>query len=175
MLCLAARSASACTSFLPATTPVGLLETAFGTDYWIRPQGPVIRGEYSEPEPDLSVVRGAPDDFEDHPSTVLLVVEVSKTSLSLDTKKKQSLYASMGVPDYWVLDLENRQLLVFRQPISDENADLGHRYEQVETIAAAGHVSPLEKPDARLAVADMLPIRQDSGPLTSNPLPKLGK
>jgi Uma2 family endonuclease len=63
----------------------------------------------------------------------------------------------MGVPDYWVIDLENRQLWVHRQPVADASSLFGHRYSQVETIAADGQVSPLEKPDSWIAVAQMLP------------------
>lgn len=133
------------------------LKELFGDGYWVRGQLPVVHGERSEPEPDVSVIRGSRADHTEHPHSAVLAVEVSKTTLDFDTGKKSHLYAAAGVPDYWVLDLENRQLLVFRQPIADEQVDLGHRYQSVETIAADGHVSPLEKPTAKLAVADMLP------------------
>jgi len=134
-----------------------LLDAAFGVGYWIRPQGPVARDEHTEPEPDLCVVQGSLEDFDDHPTASVLMMEINKTSLAYDTTTKAHLYASMGVPDYWVLDLQNRQLLVYRQPVEESEAPFGFRYAQVETIAADGQVSPLEKPDAKLAIADMLP------------------
>jgi Uma2 family endonuclease len=146
------------------------LEKVFGKQYWIRSQGPLTmgpltmgpltQGEFSEPEPDVSVVKGLPEEYADHPRTAYLVVEVSKTSLEFDKTSKQSLYASMRVPDYWVLDLENRQLLVHREPLTDDNALFGHRYQQVEAVAAERQVHPLEKPDATISVADMLPPRK---------------
>jgi Uma2 family endonuclease len=146
------------------------LERVFDERYWIRSQGPLIMGplimgplsksESNEPEPDVCVVKGPPEEYVDHPKTAYLVVEVSKTSLEFDKTTKQSLYASMRVPDYWVLDLENRQLLVHREPIADDNSPFGHRYQLVEIVAADRQVSPLEKPDATISVADMLPPKK---------------
>lgn len=133
------------------------LENAFGDQFWIRIQGPVTKGEFSEPEPDVCVVKGPPEAYVDHPTRCVLAVEVSKSTLTYDKTLKQSLYASMGVPDYWVLDLAGRQLLVYRQPVVDPKAHFGHNYAQVETLAADGFVCPLEKPEAKLAVSDMLP------------------
>jgi len=136
------------------------LEKVFGKQYWIRSQGPVIKGESNEPEPDVCVVKGPPEDHDNHPTSAILVVEVSKTSLQFDKTTKQSLYASMAVPDYWVLDLENRQLLVYRQAIADPSVPFGHRYQQVETLGADGQVSPLERLDSQIAIADMLPPKK---------------
>lgn len=133
------------------------LEKIFGSEYWVRSQGPVTNGEISEPEPDLCVVKGTPEDYTQHPREALLVIEVSKTSLKFDSTTKLSLYASMGVPDYWVLDLENRQLLVHRQPRVDGKARFGYTYQQTETITVDGQVTPLESPATHIAVADMLP------------------
>jgi len=136
-----------------------MLMPIFGEAYWVRTQLPLTTSAYGEPEPDISIVLGKPSDFVNaHPKTALLVVEVSFSSLDYDEKIKSHLYASMGVPDYWVLDLDNRQLLVYRQPVANCEAQFGHRYEQLETISAGGHVSPLEISSAKLAVDQMLPI-----------------
>lgn len=137
-----------------------LLKELFGDSYWIRQQGPCVHGEWSEPEPDVTVVKGNRGSYLAHPTTAVLAVEVSKTSLAFDRGRKASLYAAMNVLDYWVLDIEHRQLWVHRQPIADESVPFGCRYAHVESIAAEGHVSPLEKPEATIAVADMLPPRK---------------
>jgi Uma2 family endonuclease len=134
-----------------------LLEGVFGESYWTRRQGPCVYGEWSEPEPDVTVVRGKIEEYSEHPTTAVLAVEVSKFSLSYDRGRKASLYAAMGVPDYWVLDLNNRQLWVYRLPVVDESIQFGHHYSQIEAISSEGHVAPLEKPDMKIAVADMLP------------------
>ncbi len=136
------------------------LERVFDGQYWIRSQGPLSKSESSEPEPDVCVVKGPPEEYIDHPKTAYLIVEISKTSLEFDKTIKQSLYASMGVPDYWVLDLENRQLLVHRVPMADANSPFGHRYQRVKTITADSQVFPLEKPAAMISVADMLPPKK---------------
>jgi Uma2 family endonuclease len=134
-----------------------ILKDIFSDSYWVRQQGPCVHGEFSEPEPDVTVVKGNKRIFRNHPTVAVLAVEVAKTSLAYDRGKKASLYATMGVPDYWILDLDNRQLLVHRSPVADETMPFGHRYSQIESIASDGHVSPLEKPEARIAVIDMLP------------------
>jgi Uma2 family endonuclease len=135
----------------------GMFEQVFGNSYWVRSQAPCTHGEWSEPEPDVSVVKGDRGAFSDHPTTAVLAVEVSQSTLAFDRGVKSSLYASMGVPDYWVLDLAGRQLLVHRQPEAAPNARFGHNYAQVEAIPEDGFASPLEMPDAKLPIADMLP------------------
>ena len=90
---------------------------------WLWPVGPTaLRFErplitpdgISMPEPDLAVgERGEPSP---HPTTADLVIEVAKTSITLDTTVKPPLYASAGVPDYWVVDVVRRRVIVFRDP-----------------------------------------------------------
>ncbi|MCC6493537.1 MAG: Uma2 family endonuclease, partial [Pirellulales bacterium] len=83
-----------------------LRDKAFGEQYWVRRQAPIVHGEYSEPEPDVCVVRGSLNDFaESHPASSLLIVEVSLSSIKYDYSIKHSLYASMGLQEYWILDL----------------------------------------------------------------------
>jgi Uma2 family endonuclease len=125
--------------------------------YWVRSQGPIHASELSEPEPDIAVVRGSRDQFDDHPTSAVLMVEVSRSSIRYDRRTKASLYASIGVPDYWVLDVERRVLEVRRKPIEDASQQFGWRYDESCTIDTTGKIVPLENPQASLAVADMLP------------------
>ena len=134
-----------------------LLKRAFGEGYWVRHQLPLSIPNDGEPEPDVSVVAGTKRDYTDHPTTAVLVVEVAKTSLAYDTKTKPHAYASAGVPDYWVLDLVNRQLIVHRDPTDDPKAEFGHRYNSVTVIDEDGTISPLEKSAELLEVSRMLP------------------
>jgi Uma2 family endonuclease len=134
-----------------------ILESTFGDQYWVRSQGPMVGGDLNEPEPDLCVVRGQIEVLPDHPSTGVLIVEVSKTSLAFDKLTKASLYASMQIPDYWILDIDHRKLWIHREPTIDSASPFGHRYLHVDVIGAEGSVSPLEKPDASIPVAQMLP------------------
>lgn len=125
--------------------------------YWVRSQGPIFASPFSEPEPDIAVVRGSREQFDDHPKTALLMVEVSRSSISYDRRTKASLCASIGVPDYWVLDIDSRILEVRRKPVTDASQRFGWRYEELLTIDATGSIAPLEKPAGLLAVADILP------------------
>src|SRR4051812_27468710 len=81
----------------------------------LRFEGPLIAPDgISMPEPDLAVVE--PGDDRPHPTTALLVIEVAKTSIKLDTTIKPPLYAAAGVPDYWVVDVVKQRVIVFRDP-----------------------------------------------------------
>ena len=136
-----------------------LLETAFPRDrYSIRTQMPAALGEESEPEPDLVVSEGQPRDFlGSHPSDPLLVVEVADSSLPIDRSTKARVYASAGVEDYWILNVNDRQLEVHRRPVRDPLRESGSGYSEVVFLGVGDTVSPLEAPQAELRVADLLP------------------
>jgi Uma2 family endonuclease len=134
------------------------LQQAFGPAWRVRVQLPVALDIESEPEPDLSVVGGDPrSNAFDHPADPVLIVEVSKTSLAFDREHKGSLYARAGIADYWIVNLVDRQLEVYRDPVADPLAPFGRRYAQQLVLGAAGLVSPLAAPSARVSVADLLP------------------
>jgi len=136
-------------------TAVGLVEDELRQAYprpdlFLRIQMPVALGSTSEPEPDVAVVEGARRDFVDqHPTTALLVVEVSETSAAFDRTAKQTLYARHGIGTYWLLDLEADHLEVYRHPA-------GERYEEKTTLHRGDTVVP---PDGSQSVAvnDVLP------------------
>lgn len=90
------------------------LERAFAGIGWVsRNEQPIALAD-SDPQPDVMVVAGRFEDYTDHPTAALLVVEVADTTLTRDTTTKAELYAENGIADYWVLDLEGRRLLVLR-------------------------------------------------------------
>src|SRR5205814_10014469 len=108
------------------------LARAIGDEYWIRQQAPIAPDELSEPEPDLAVVPGVPGDYQDHPKKALLIVEVSATTYRFDSKVKAGLYASSGIEDYWIVNLNANRLEVYRQPVADDAQPFGHRYADVK-------------------------------------------
>jgi Uma2 family endonuclease len=132
-------------------------ERAFGRGHWIRFQLPLHFGPRSEPQPDLAVVVGGVRDFKDHPTSALIVVEVSEATLSYDRRRKGSLYAKNGIADYWIVNLNRRQLEVYRQPIPDPSRQYGFGYSSVKLFAANDTASPLAAPNASIMVADLLP------------------
>jgi len=134
------------------------LRTAFGPAWQVRGQGPLALDEESEPEPDVAVVAGSFRDYVgQHPSRPVLVVEVSESSLALDREHKGSLYARAGLADYWIVNLVDRVLEVYREPGRDPAAAFGWRYRSVEVLGREASVTPLALPSVRIRIIDLLP------------------
>jgi len=140
---------------LDATTAA--LRTAFGSGYWVSPQAPLDLTLTSEPIPDLFVVPGKARDYSAHPTTALLIVEVSDTTLSHDRNRKGSLYAAARIQDYWIVNLVDRQLEIYRVPVPDAAQQFGFSYSQRTIRVPGDSVSPLALPQAQIAVIDLLP------------------
>src|SRR5205814_1171958 len=68
------------------------------------------------PKPDFAIVPGRPRDYAVHPTTADLVIEVADSSLDFDTYEKRLLYARASIREYWVVDINGRRLLVYRDP-----------------------------------------------------------
>ncbi len=126
---------------------------------WIvRAQMPVALDAESAPEPDLVVVAGTRTDYrESHPAGAALILEVSDSSLDFDRQHKGSLYARAGVADYWIVNLIDRVLEVYRDPGPDPAAPYGCRYRSVQTLTPPASVVPLALPSVSIAVAHLLP------------------
>lgn len=146
----------------PHATAVGLVEDAlrqiFGTGWTVRTQSPVALDEDSEPEPDIAVVPGSRRDHSRaHPSHPVLIVEVAESSLAFDRGDKGSLYARAGIADYWILNLPDQVLEVYRGPEAHPDSPYGWHYGSTVTLSAGDHVKPLSVPNAEIRVADLLP------------------
>ena len=124
----------------------------------VRTQLPVSLDDESEPEPDLVVVPGRPADYRDaHPSRPALVIEVAESSLPFDRGQKGSLYARGGIQDYWIVNLVDRVVEIYRDPVADPSAAYGWRYRSVTSLGPADVAVPLAFSSSRIAVADLLP------------------
>jgi Uma2 family endonuclease len=126
---------------------------------WIvRTQLPVSLDEESEPEPDLVVVPGRPQDYrESHPMTPALAIEVAESSLAFDRGQKGSLFARAGIRDYWIVNLVDRVLEVHRDPQPDPSAPYGWQYRSITTLTPPAEVVPLAFASSHIPVADLLP------------------
>jgi Uma2 family endonuclease len=116
-------------------------------------QDPIQLNDFSEPEPDVAVVRLDPLDYADHhptPSEVYLIIEVADSSFKYDRETKAKVYAKSGIADYWVLDVIDRKLHVFREPTQE-----GYQTEVI--FSEEARVSPLQFPDVAITLQDMLP------------------
>lgn len=136
-------------------TAVRLVEDAlratFGTGFDVRPQLPLSLGDFSEPEPDVAVVKGSPRDYRDaHPASAVLVVEVSETTLDYDRKRKLPVYARAGISEYWILDVESETLEIYREPTGDGYGS--RRVLQVgDSVSLPGGVA------GAIAVSELMP------------------
>jgi len=134
------------------------LEAVFGPGWNVRMEGPIGLDDESEPEPDVAVVPGSLDDYaREHPSRPVLTVEIAESSLALDRRHKGSLYARAGLADYWILNLVDRVLEVYRAPVVDGAAPFGWRYAQREVLDTFARVTPLAAPQASVSVSQLLP------------------
>src|SRR5262249_46272485 len=93
----------------------------------------------------------------DNPTSALLLVEVSDTTLAYDRSTKASLYARAGIADYWTVNLVDRQVEVRRNPVPDPSQPYGFRYADEIILSPAHFVSPLAARQAQIPGADLLP------------------
>jgi Uma2 family endonuclease len=125
------------------------IRAAFGTGWRVRCQAPLVLGQDLDPEPDLAVMAGSPRGSTGHPTTADLVIEVADSSLDFDTNARRLLYARAGIRDYWVVDVNGRKLLVYRNPANGD-------YASRQTFGPADAVAPLALPAATVRIADLL-------------------
>ncbi len=87
-----------------------------------------------------------------HPSSeeVFLLVEISQSTLAKDLETKKPVYAAAGIPEYWVLDLVNSLLIVFRNP-------QGSNYLSQQELNS-GDISPLMFPDIKISITELFQV-----------------
>ena len=128
------------------------LQVALGDGYYVRVQLPLALEDDSEPEPDLAVIQGNRRAFASrHPTHAVLVVEVADSSLPYDRERKGALYARGGVPEYWIVNLVDRLLEVYRDPRPEGG------YATRLVLTSSDEVAPASLPSARLAVQELMP------------------
>lgn len=129
------------------------LRDQLGSEALVRTQDPIQLTDFSEPEPDIAIVRGHILDYADHHPTaqeVDWIIEVADSTLKYDTETKAELYARSGIADYWVLDLKNRRFHIFRNPQPTG-------YSSHLMLAEPNQISPLAFPTLSLDLTASLP------------------
>lgn len=124
-----------------------------GLPVFVSTQDPIQLDDFSEPEPDLAVVHGTVLDYADRhprPEDLDLVVEVADSTLRQDCEIKDKVYAQAKIADYWVVDLKNRQLHVFRDPTPTG-------YTRHLILTEPQQISPLAFPELTLSLTSILP------------------
>jgi Uma2 family endonuclease len=133
------------------------LRGALGSGWRVRVRLPVALDSDSEPEPDCSVLAGTPRDGSALPTSLALLVEVGDATLAFDRGDKGSLYARAGITDYWIVNLKDHVLEVYREPVPSANAPFGWRYSTVRSLGPGAVIAPRAAPRARVLVAHLLP------------------
>jgi Uma2 family endonuclease len=123
-----------------------LLQKLGGGQFWVRKEEPLTLID-SEPEPDLSVVEGREQDFQQHPTTARLVVEVSVSTLSED-REMAEIYAEAAVAEYWIVNGAERCIEVYRKPVAG-------RYEEVTRVIEGGVLECASLPAVRVNVSEL--------------------
>jgi len=129
-----------------------LLVLAVGDRGVVAVQNPVRLDDYSEPQPDFAVLKPRADDYRRAtpvPADVLLIVEVADSSLAYDRTVKRALYASHGIPEFWIVNLGAGAVEVHRQP-------RGAQYESVSRVGRGGMLEPALLPGIAIPVAALL-------------------
>jgi Uma2 family endonuclease len=137
-----------------------MLTRALGKGYWPREAAPLSLPGDSEPTPDIAVVPGGPRDYSTkHPTTALLIVEVTESpDLIYDQRMKGSLYASAGLQDYWIVNLRQGHLEVYRHPVPKQDEPYGHVYDELTCFHPEQQVFPLAFPKASLTAGDLIAL-----------------
>lgn len=134
------------------------LDRLVGDRAVVRGQEPIILPADSEPEPDVVIAQGQPDDYlsnHPYPKDILLVIEVSDSTLDYDQTAKLFLYTEDQIQDYWIVNLVANQLERYSQPYQDTQGNFGYRMKQIalrnETVTIPGF------PDLRLDLNRVFP------------------
>ncbi len=115
-------------------------------------QDPLQLGDLSEPEPDFMLLKPDVDGYKTrHPvaEDVLLLIEVADSSLNFDQNQKLRLYALHNVPEYWLLNLNDNCLEVYRKPH-------GEVYAEKTTLYTGENVTLSQLPEISIPVANIL-------------------
>lgn len=124
----------------------------------LRLQDPVTLDQFSEPEPDIAVVRHDPIDYEDHhptPAEIFWLIEVADTTLKRDRELKAPLYSKANIPEYWILDVQTRCLWVFRNPTANG-------YQTESRLTETDTIAPLAFPDCEIQIWEFLRSRSST-------------
>ena len=129
------------------------LVRAAGDDAIVRVQGSIRLSQSSEPEPDIVLLEPRPDFYRGEFASgtdTLLVIEVSDTTLRYDRDLKVPLYARHGVPEVWIVDVQNDALLVY--------GDLRDgKYERHATLQRPARAAVTRLPNLTLDLASLFP------------------
>lgn len=134
------------------------LDRLLGDRAVIRGQDPITLPNQSEPEPDVVIARGTDEDYLPHhpyPEDILLVIEISDSTLTYDQTTKLTLYAEAGISDYWIVNLQARQLERYSQPYKNIQGEFNYLSKQISLANQSVSIPGFE--DALLELSRIFP------------------
>ena len=135
-----------------------LLSSLISAGWHVRKEDPIVASDWSKPEPDLAVVRGRDEDYDERDVTsadVALVVEIADSSLTVDQQAMARVYAAGGIAIYWIINLVEQQVEIYSDP--------GSAGYQSTKILKLGQDVPVVIDGVlvgQIAVSDLLPPRE---------------
>jgi Uma2 family endonuclease len=133
------------------------LARAFFPQYRVRIQQPFETPGESVPEPDGAVVTREQMRRRPHPDNALLLIEVADSSLDLD-REMAFEYAAAKVPEYWIVNMQERCVEIYREPVADAAAVLGFRFASHRIAQHGETIAPLMRPGESVAVASLVAV-----------------
>jgi Uma2 family endonuclease len=130
------------------------LTRLLGNRAMIRSSKPITLPNNSEPEPDLAIVQRLGREYLEHhpyPENIFWLIEYSNSSLDKDLQIKNKVYAEVKIPEYWVVNLKKRQLIVFRDPQDGE-------YTSKSTLLGGMTINPLAFPDVTISIDSIVSV-----------------
>lgn len=127
-----------------------ILNLRFANDYFVLPQCPLQIEKNNETEPDILIAKARDDDYMNSsmpPEDVHLIIEIADSSLKRDRNQKKVIYATANIREYWIINLQDRQIETFKQP---QNADY-----QAKNIFKTGETALCEHIDFQLSVDEL--------------------
>ena len=122
----------------------------------VRCQDPISLPNHSEPEPDIAIVRLRSDDYiNSHPAPtdIILVIEVADSTIKFDRETKAPLYAAAGISEYWIVNLIDNRLEIYRQP-------QGSIYASIQIVTPPQSISLPQFSEIVVQINDFFPLRK---------------
>jgi Uma2 family endonuclease len=122
----------------------------------VRCQDPISLPNHSEPEPDIVIARLRSDDYVNShpaPADIILVIEVADSTIRFDRDTKAPLYAAAGIREYWIVNLIDNRLEIYRQPE-------GSIYASIEIITPPRSINLPQFPEIVVPISDFFPAQK---------------
>jgi Uma2 family endonuclease len=142
---------------LSVSKTIRALMELFPEPYYVKSQSTCRLSGWSAPEPDIMLLPEMKDQGRSPHDLPLVVIEVAETTLRYDRVRKGSLYASRGIQDYWIINLPDDQVEIYRSPVKDAQSSFGWKYDQMQPLKRGDRAELLAAPGKVIEVTRMLP------------------